>query len=662
MQHLNLMLNLHKRWSRVHQFLLGLNLQSRFLLVIGTTALCFAIVIWGVFSSVSERLVERLGARFAEKQVLYDKARTLQPLIREVALARQMADSPIIKRWAANEQDVRLRQSALEEMEKFRRHFHDGSYFLALGGSGHYYFNNAGNEYAGKQLRYTLSPGSRQDAWFYATMKSGSDYLINVDPDASLGVTKVWVNVLLRDGDKVLGVLGTGLDLTDFIRKVADISQPGITNLFVDHNAAIQVYRDVAYIDYSSIAKSSDRRRSVDQLLHWQEDRDWVRQAIRQVGDGKTQVSTKFVRINGKRYLAGVAALPEVGWYDITLLDLGILLPRYEFLEMGLAISMAVLGLLGVLALTLHRLVLRPVAGLTEAAARIGRGEYASATLEESGGEVGQLTVQFEAMADAVHKTQSSLEIEIEKRTHQLTDAKAMLEAALEQERESRETQSHLLALMAHEIRSPVAVISNTAQMLNVLAQSEQPDWKPRIEKILGAVRRLTVLMDNLLAEERLSVKSHGLERQAGDLNTFCAGLAASCSETHGRPVRFEPWRGDALLYADWQLVDIAVRNLIDNAVKYDPGNGDICVRIQAGLGDMLCIEVSDQGLGIPAEMQQRIFEKFIRGENLGGVSGVGLGLYLVNWIAGFHGGVAEVASIPGGGSTFRIHLPGRQH
>lgn len=654
------MLNLHKHWSRVQQFLLNLNLQSRFLLVIGTAALCFALVIWGVFSSVSERLVERLGARFAEKQVLYDKARTLQPLIREVALARQMADNSIIKQWATNEQDAQLRQRALDEMEKFRPHFQDGSYFLALAGSGHYYFNDADNQYAGRQLRYTLDPTLPENAWFYATLKSNRNYLINVDPDTSLGVTKVWVNVLLRDGNKVLGVLGTGLDLTDFIRKVADISQPGVTNLFVDRNAAIQIYRNVAYIDFSSIAKSSDHRRSVNQLLDQPEDRAWIRQAIHQLDDGNTTVATKFVKIRGKRYLAGVTALPEVGWYDITLLDLGVLLPRHDFWEMGLAIGLAVLGLLAILTLTLHRLVLKPVAGLTKAAARISRGDYVSATIAESGGEVGQLTSQFEAMVDAVSRTQSGLEIEIEKRTRQLTEAKKMLETALLQEKEGRGTQAHLLALMAHEIRSPVAVISNTAQMLNALAQSEQPNWQPRIEKILGAVRRLATLMDNLLAEERLSMESRGLERQAGDLNVFCAELAGSFSETHDRPIRFEPLNGDSRLYADWQLIGIAVGNLIDNAVKYAPSHGDICLRIQPGAEDMLCVEVSDQGAGISPETQQRIFEKFIRGDSGSNVPGVGLGLYLVNWIATFHGGMAEVVSTPGSGSTFRIYLPGR--
>lgn len=649
--------SLHARRSGVQIILGRLNLQPRFLLIIGASVLCFALVIWWVFSQEGERLVERIGARFAEKQVLYDKARTLQPLIREVALARRMADSAVIKQWVKNEQNPQLRRQAMTEIEQFRQHFQDGSYFLALTQSGHYYFNDAARQYANNQLRFTLDPAKPGDAWFYATIKSGEDYQINVDPNTHLGVTKVWINVLLRDGDKVLGMLGTGLDLTDFIRNVADIPQPGVTNLFVNRDAAIQIYRDIGYIDFSSITKTPMQQHSIDLLLEKPDDRTWIRQAINQLAHGSSSVATRFVQIKGKRYLAGVVALPEVGWYDITLLDLTVLLPQHDFLEMGLAVGGAALGLLLILAFTLHRLVLRPVAVLTDAAARISRGDYAPAPLEKGSGEVGQLAAQFQLMADAVYQTHNWLENEIEKHTRQLTDAKKMLEISLQQEKDGRETQANLLALMAHEIRNPVAVIGNTAQMLNALAQAEQPEWQPRIEKIMDAVRQLAQLMDNFLAEDRLSMNSTGLELREGDLNVFCAELVGAFAKSHNRAIRYQPYGGDARVAADWQLIGIAIGNLIDNAVKYSPPDGAIGVSVSPGKPGTLCVEVTDHGAGIAPELQQRIFEKFIRGQHGSGIRGTGLGLYLVNWIARFHGGYAEVSSVVGEGSTFRLCL-----
>lgn len=643
--------------SGMQALLPGMNLQSRFLLIIGTSSLLFALMIWQIFNNVTEHVIDQIGTRFAEKQVRYDKARTLQPLIREIALAKQMAGSAIIKRWARNEQNPQLRAAALAEMEKHRRYFQDGSYFLALAGSGNYYFNDARGQFTDRQLRYTLNPANPADAWFYASMHNTQDYDINVDPDNKLGVTKVWINVLLRDGDKVLGVIGTGLDLSAFIRDVADSNQPGITNLFLDNNGEIQIYRDEKYIDFSSIAKSLDKRRSIDFFLRRADDRAWVHRAIAQVASNSTSVLTRFVDINGKHYLAGVAALPEVGWFDVTLLDLDLLLPRRDFIGMALAMGAGVLGILLVLAFTLQQLVLKPVARLKNAAARISDADILPDAMESGGDEVEQLATQFDSMTDSIQKTQSLLEQEVAKRTAELIDAKHMLEIALQQEKTGRLAQINLLALMAHEVRSPVAVIGNTAQMLNALAVSEKPDWLPRIEKIMVAVRQLAHLMDRVLAEDRITLKNDVLDRHPGDLNAFCAALQTRLMARHQREIRFEPNPASIQLDVDWHLIDVAVSNLLENAIKYSADA--VVLRVLSDGNGNASIEVCDRGDAISPELQLRIFEKFARGQTASpgegvGSEGVGLGLYLVSWIAQLHGGHADVVSTSEG-NCFRI-------
>ena len=152
-------------------------------------------------------------------------------------------------------------------MEAFRLNFSDRNFFVALLGNGRYYYNNAANEYAGRQHRYTLDPAKPEDRWFYDIVKQRREMHINVNPDANLGVTKLWIDVLLRDGEDIVGVAGTGLDLTRFIRDVVDNGQPGITSLFVDHGGAIQAYRDQRMIDFASITKRSAHHNSLDLLL-----------------------------------------------------------------------------------------------------------------------------------------------------------------------------------------------------------------------------------------------------------------------------------------------------------------------------------------------------------------------------------------------------------
>jgi signal transduction histidine kinase len=384
----------------------------------------------------------------------------------------------------------------------------------------------------------------------------------------------------------------------------------------------------------------------------------WLHQTIAKLDSGNHGVETAFVHINGKRYLAGLNTLPEVGWYDLTLLDLTVLLPQANFALMLLAIVAGTLGLLGILAFSLHKLVLKPVTTLTDAVSRFRQGDYSSQPQTESSGEVRELASQFHDMADAIHSTQQWLEDEIEKRTRQLGDAQKILEISLHHERDGRETQANLMALMAHEMRSPIAVISNTAQMLNMLMQSDRPDLLPRIEKIMRSVKQLTTLMDNFLSEKWLDMDRHGLNREMGNLNRFCEEIADLFIENHNRPIHFEPLGGDHQFCADWQLLRIAVLNLLDNADKYSTRDGHIHLKILSGKMGMLCIQVSDHGIGIPSDLQSHLFEKFSRGQHDADISGSGLGLYLVNWIARFHGGYTEVASVEGKGSTFRLCLP----
>ncbi len=157
-----------------------LNLKLCFMLL---TALLFvasaAAVTWSV-RTLAEGIIEQWAPRFITKQALYDKSRTLQPILREVALSRQMATSRFIRDWARRPDDPELTRIALGELENFRQNFHDNSYFVALLKNGHYLHNNAADEYAGKEFRYILDPGKKADAWFYDLIRQKRDIHITL--------------------------------------------------------------------------------------------------------------------------------------------------------------------------------------------------------------------------------------------------------------------------------------------------------------------------------------------------------------------------------------------------------------------------------------------------------------------------------------------------
>ncbi len=398
-----------------------MNLKPRFLLLTGLLVVASATAAWYASRQLAENIVAQWAVRYAEKQVLYDKSRLLQPIVREMALSRQFANSQEIRAWARDPGDPKLTRRAFAEMENYRQNFADHSYFVALLDSGRYYHNNANNEFAGKQYRYTLSPSKPEDHWFYDIVRQQRDLHINVNPDINLGVTKLWIDVLVRDGNTILGVAGTGLDLTEFIRAVVAQSQPGMTSLFVDHNGAIQAHRDQSLIDFASISKTARERKTLDLLFERQQDRDALYAAMKELESVKSTVISRFVEIKGKRHLAGVAYLPEIDWYEITLLDLDVLLPLSSFSGILLVYGLTLLAALALFNLVLGRQVLRPLESLETAMREAEQGHLGESFLPAHGqGEIRRLIEHFQRMARAQWDARRDLESKVKERTEAL--------------------------------------------------------------------------------------------------------------------------------------------------------------------------------------------------------------------------------------------------
>ncbi|WP_426415690.1 diguanylate cyclase domain-containing protein [Aestuariirhabdus sp. LZHN29] len=397
-----------------------MNLRLRFFIFTTALVILAGAVAWVPVRQLAENLIEQWAVRYAEKQVLYDKVRTLQPIIREITLSRQLANSSQLKEWARNPDDPELTRRAISEMENFRLNFSDQSYFVALLKSGRYYHNNSANEYAGKQYRYSLNPGTEAARWFYSIIRQQRDLHLNVNPDVNLGVTKLWIDVLMRDGDEVLGVVGTGLDLTEFIERVIKQVEPGITSLFVDHEGAIQAYRDQTMIDFSSVSQPAQRK-TLDLLFDRPEDRKVMRDAMSQLESSDYRVISRFVEVKGKRFLSSVAYLPEVGWYEIVLMDLDVLLPLSSFSGiLSVYLVVLVIALL-FFHLALERYLLVPLAQLEQAMNQMSEGSYSPEQLPKgTRGEVARLIEHFRRMASSVTAAREELELKVLKRTEAL--------------------------------------------------------------------------------------------------------------------------------------------------------------------------------------------------------------------------------------------------
>jgi diguanylate cyclase (GGDEF)-like protein len=376
------------------------------------------------YRGLSQSIIERWGTQVAEIQVRYDSARLLQSLEREIGLARQMSESTTLINWAKNPDDRILRAGAIREMESFRGNFRDNSYFVALRKNGHYYYNNEDNEFAGNQFRYVLDSQDPDDAWFFQLIAEGRDFHLNVNPDTELGVTKLWIDVLMRDQQgEIVGMVGTGLNLDDFLQDIVDINQPGITTLFVDFNGAIQLYRDRNYIDFASIIKPEGQKNTIDLLFEEPEDKREMMtmlESLRQGSGEAGEVESGFVTVNGREHLASIAFLPTIGWFEITLLDLNTLLPNRYLWPLIAVFLVALVVTLLVFQLVIRRRIVQPLTSLESAVKAVAGGSFAYPTLDKPDNEIGRLAGHFETMAERLEESTHNLETQVAYRTEEL--------------------------------------------------------------------------------------------------------------------------------------------------------------------------------------------------------------------------------------------------
>jgi len=374
---------------------------------------------WG-FTTLVNSTVVQLGRLFAEKQVLFDRYRGLSPLMREVALAETLTRSPVIAEWAKDETDPDKKARAIAELEQYRQSFSDHSYFFVVNASGNYYYNDAQNSHAGKQYSFTVHRDNPSDAWYYATAALGAGCHLNVDHDDELDVTKVWFNCVVREGDRVLGVLGTGIDLTSFIKQVVDFPQVGVQSMFIDQSGAIQAHRDARYIDFHSLTNAIENKKTIYSLLDSDADRASLKQMLADVTTSDVEVRSQFMQIDGRQMLVGVGYLDKLGWYNVTIMDVDKIIDRSLFLPIGLLLAGMMIVVALVIAFIFKLTVVDRLAKVERGVLAVKDGDRAPVKADRGNDEIGRLSGTFAAMATSVQSNMSLLEHMVEERTAEL--------------------------------------------------------------------------------------------------------------------------------------------------------------------------------------------------------------------------------------------------
>jgi two-component system OmpR family sensor kinase len=300
--------------------------------------------------------------------------------------------------------------------------------------------------------------------------------------------------------------------------------------------------------------------------------------------------------------------------------------------------TVLVLGLLGMLALYVVRVGLRPLVEIEHTAGAIAAGDLSQRVKRaDDGTEVGRLGLALNAML-------------------------GQIQHAFEEKEASEQRLRQFVGDASHELRTPLTSIRGYAELFRRGASQHPDDLETAMRRIEEEGARMGVLVDDLLLLARLD-QGRPLERAPVDLVRIAADAVGDARAADpDRPVTLvgdDGGRDSITVEGDEVRLRQVTANLLANARQHTPPGTPVRVRVSEEDGRAV-LEVADDGPGLQPDEAAHVFERFYRADpsRARASGGTGLGLSIVAAIAEAHGGTASVDSTPGQGATFRVELP----
>jgi PAS domain S-box-containing protein len=248
--------------------------------------------------------------------------------------------------------------------------------------------------------------------------------------------------------------------------------------------------------------------------------------------------------------------------------------------------------------------------------------------------------------------------------TRDITERKQIevdIRKALTREKELSDLKTRFIAMASHEFRTPLTTILASAETLERYSHKFTPEKQQAVlKRIQTSVHHVIGLLNDVLTVGKAEAHKLDCTLAPIDLHQLCRDLAEEvqfAQVDRASPIELSYQGGSAPLLADEKLLRHILLNLLSNAVKYSPEHSPVTFGVSCQ-GSETVFQVSDRGIGIPPADQGQLFNAFHRAENVGNISGTGLGLVIAKRAAEAHQGHIAFTSEVGVGTTFTVGLP----
>ena len=439
---------------------------------------------------VLEKGKAHFGRQYAENFTLLRGQKIKKLVSKELALAQRFSDSVLLEQWLINQDSPKIKSRFFQEANGYRKAFQDDKYFVINRKTLAYYYNGPDKEYS-QEPRYYLDPESPDDSWFFRTMDNFDTFSINVDHDVHLENIQVWMNVIIKNNGQKIGMAGTGLELSSFLKEFINTDKPGVTPIIIDDQGLIQAHPDKSLIAYGSGAKAKNQNSSSPQehsslLKHLSASGDEkLTQAMQKAQENPGSVETFWADLDGKEQLVALTWIPQLSWHVVSAVDLQaaqVVEGTWVAMVLAALATMFVILLL-VFGYGVDRIVLRPLNKLHQSATSLAQGNYEVSLPSTGTDEVGDLTRAFASMVEEIKSHTRELEEKVRKRTWELEEKSELLEKAKEDAEEANQAKTEILNKVMESIHYAQTIqqaILTTEDQLREFAPESFCIWHPK--------------------------------------------------------------------------------------------------------------------------------------------------------------------------------------
>jgi len=270
------------------------------------------------------------------------------------------------------------------------------------------------------------------------------------------------------------------------------------------------------------------------------------------------------------------------------------------------------------------------------------------------------------AAQEKIKRVNIELEQKVSERTKVLQEAlkeleqsKEQLSKSLEKEKELNDLKSRFVTMASHEFRTPLSTILSSVSLISKYKTEEEDSKRNKhVDRVKSAVTNMTLILNDFLSAEKLEAGKIACSPVEFDLKQLVQDIINELSGLLKPNQKIDfTFLGTEIVYLDKQMIRNIFINLVSNAIKFSMEDKIISVFI-SNENNAVHIEVKDQGIGIPKEEQQNLFERFYRAKNATNIQGTGLGLSIVAKYVEEMKGKIDFNSELNTGTTFILDIP----